>query len=297
MQIAALPLETFDIPSLLNHIKDLEERFNRKIQELTYENLLLKEECAIAKYKQYARSSEQLKTDPNQKLLFDEEAANKNNNPLTGEIEYKEVKPYKRRKCGRKPIDPNLPREDVIIDIDESKKTCGCGAQLTRIGEETAEKLEFEPQKIKVKRFIRPKYACRQCEGLDDEENKTVRIAPVPPSIMPKGIATPSVLSHIITNKFEDHLPYNRQEKIFDRIKIAISRQDMSNWQQHVFAKIQPIIDLLKKAIKKGPVMRMDETTVQVMGEKNREDTQKSYMWLACGGLPEEPVALSMSTS
>jgi transposase len=36
----------------------------------------------------------------------------------------------------------------------------------------------------------------------------------------------------------------------------------------------------------------MDETTVQVMGEKDREDTQKSYMWLACGGLPEEPVAL-----
>jgi len=292
MQTAVLQLETLDIHSLLKYIKELEEHFNRQIRELTSENLLLKEECAIAKYRQYARSSEQLKPDPNQKLLFDEEAAAKNNKSPADDIEYKEVKAYKRRKCGRKPIDPNLTREEVIIDIEESEKTCGCGAKMTRIGEETSEKLEFEPQKIKVKRFIRPKYACRHCEGTEDEEKKTVRIAPVPPSIIPKGIATPSVLSHIITNKFEDHLPYNRQEKIFDRIKIAISRQDMSNWQQLVYAKIKPIIDLLKKAVKQGPVIRMDETTVQVMGEKDREDTQKSYMWLACGGLPEEPVAI-----
>ena len=36
----------------------------------------------------------------------------------------------------------------------------------------------------------------------------------------------------------------------------------------------------------------MDETTVQVMGEKGRGSTQKSYMWLACGGLPDKPVAI-----
>jgi transposase len=30
----------------------------------------------------------------------------------------------------------------------------------------------------------------------------------------------------------------------------------------------------------------MDETTVQVMGEEGRDDTQKSYMWLARGGPP-----------
>jgi len=292
MQTAALQLETLDTLSLIKYIKELEERFNRQIWELTNENLLLKEECAIAKYKQYARSSEQFKLDPNQKLLFDEESVNKNTKGPVDDIEYKEVKSYKRRKCGRKPIDPNLPREDVIIDIDESEKTCGCGTKLTKIGEETSEKIEYEPQKIKVKRFIRPKYACRHCEGTEDEEKQTVRIAAVPPSIIPKGIATPSLASHIIINKFEDHLPYNRQEKVFKRIKIAISRQDMSNWQQYIYAKIKPVFDLLKKAVKKGPVTKMDETTTQVMGEKDRKDTQLSYMWLVRGGLPEEPVAL-----
>ena len=36
----------------------------------------------------------------------------------------------------------------------------------------------------------------------------------------------------------------------------------------------------------------MDETTVQVMGEEGREDTEKSYMWLALGGPPDKTVVL-----
>jgi len=195
-QLLTTQLETLDIPSLLKYIKELEERFNNQIRELKNENLILKEENAIIKYRQYVRSSEQLKLDSNQKLLFDEEATGKAQKAPAEDSDYTNVKTYKRRKCGRKPIDPKLPREEVIIDIDESEKQCACGAKLTRIGEETAEKLEFEPQKIKVKRIVRPKYVCKHCEGLDDEEKKTIRIAQVPPSIIPKGIATPSLLSH-----------------------------------------------------------------------------------------------------
>jgi transposase len=36
----------------------------------------------------------------------------------------------------------------------------------------------------------------------------------------------------------------------------------------------------------------MDETTVPVMGEEGREDTQKSYMWLALGGPPGKTAVL-----
>ena len=76
----------------------------------------------------------------------------------------------------------------------------------------------------------------------------------------------------------------NRQEVQFQRIGIQISRQDMSNWQQQVYAKLKPLFVLLKETLKSGPVIQMDETTVQVMGEEGRADTQKSYMWLARGG-------------
>ena len=80
------------------------------------------------------------------------------------------------------------------------------------------------------------------------------------------------------------HLPYYRQEKQFEHIGVAISRQDMSNWQQKAYEKLQPLYTLLKKAVRSGPVMQMDETEVQVIGEENRSNLQKSHMWLARGG-------------
>jgi transposase len=168
-----------------------------------------------------------------------------------------------------------------------------CGAKLTKIGEEICEKLHIIPPSIYVEKIIRPKYACRECEGIETEGiEKTDRIAPVEPSIIPKSIVSPSLLSTIIVQKFEDHLPYYRQEKQFERIGVSISRQDMSNWQQQAFQKLSPLFELMEKVIKSGPILQMDETTVQVMGEEDRKDTRKSYMWVARGGPPGKPAVL-----
>jgi transposase len=195
-----------------------------------------------------------------------------------------EVKSYTRKKRGRKPLDPDLPREIAVIDIPENEKVCACGAKLTKIGEETCERLHIVPQSIRVIKTVRPKYACRCCEGTEDEGKPAVRIAPVPPSIIPRSIASPGLLAAVITYKFERHLPYYRQEKMYEQIGADISRQDMSNWQQQVYEKLNPLFDLLKKNVKEGPVLQMDETTVQVIGEEGRKDTEKSWMWLARGG-------------
>jgi transposase len=64
----------------------------------------------------------------------------------------------------------------------------------------------------------------------------------------------------------------------------------MSNWQQKAYKFLAPLFALLKRVIKSGPVMQMDETPVQVMGEEGREDAQTSYMWLARGGPPDKTV-------
>jgi transposase len=64
----------------------------------------------------------------------------------------------------------------------------------------------------------------------------------------------------------------------------------MSNWQQQVYQKLIPLFELLKETVKSGSVIQMDETTVQVIGEEDRKDTQKSYMWLARGGPPDKTV-------
>ena len=293
MQVQGLDIK------VINYINEIKTNYEKQITELKndaieYQNkyLEIKERYDLLVYKRFVRSAEQLPNEEKQLLLFvteGEETACKDEqeDPAAEQLE---VKSYKRNKPGRKPLDPSLPREEKIIDIQESEKICSCGTKLTRIGEETAEKLHIIPPRIYVERTVRPKYACRSCEGTEDEDSPAVRMAPVQPSIIPRSIVSPSLLSTIITQKFEDHLPYYRQEKQFERIGVGISRQDMSNWQRQAYQSLSPLFTLLKQTVKSGPVIQMDETTVQVMGEEGRENTQKSYMWLARGGLPGETV-------
>ena len=83
-------------------------------------------------------------------------------------------------------------------------KGCAYGACLKRIGEDVSEKLDYVPAVMQVERNIRPKYACPACDGEDGMP--VVRIAPMPPQIIPKGIATPSLLTQVITAKFVDSI-------------------------------------------------------------------------------------------
>jgi transposase len=166
----------------------------------------LEEENKILIHKRFARSAEQIVADEKQGLLFSEEelkpqGEQKEEDAPDEKTEIQEIKSYKRRKAGRKPINSAIPCVEKIIDIAEDEKTCGCGAKLTKIGEETSEKLIIKPPVIEVEKTIRPKYACRHCEGTEDEGKPTVKIAPLPPCIIPRSIASSSLLAHVITQK------------------------------------------------------------------------------------------------
>jgi transposase len=201
------------------------------------------------------------------------------------------IKEHSRVKKGRKPIPEHLPRVEVVHDISDEEKICACGCQLSRIGEEVSEKLDVVPAKIQVVRHIRPKYACKECEGALDD-GKSVRLAPQPPQILPKSLATAGLLSHVLTAKFCDALPFYRQEKQFARMGIDVARQTMCNWAMLAAEKCKPLLELLHKEVRSGPLINGDETTVQVLAEPGRAATSKSYMWVFRGGAPEKPVVV-----
>ena len=258
---------------------------------MQYINLLeneievLKEQLKILTLKRFGRSSEQY--DPKQQSLFTGEAEHE----APQEKEKQEIKSYSRSKPGRKAINPDLRREVEVLDLPEEAKICACcGHNLHKIGEERSERLEYVPADIYVKQTIRPKYLCPNCEGKEEKDSPAVKMMPPAPHIIPRSIAGTSLLSHIMIQKFQDHIPFHRQETIFQRIGVAISKQDMSNWQQHIFEFLTPLFLLFKATAQSFNVLRMDETTAQVMGEENRDDTQKSYIWLMRGGPPDKTV-------
>ena len=80
-----------------------------------------------------------------------------------------------------------------------------------------------------------------------------------------KSIVTAALLAHIWTAKFCDHLPFYRQEAGFERIGADIGRQDMARWTIRVSNDLEPLVDLLVRAIREKPGINMDETPVTVL--------------------------------
>jgi len=183
-----------------------------------------------------------------------------------------EVPAHTRKRSGRKPLPEDLPRVERIHDIEEAEKVCGCGCELSRIGEEVSEQLDIIPARVQVIRHIRPKYACKRCDGVEDS-GPTVKIAPVEPTLIPKSIATSGLVAFILTGKFVDHMPFYRQEKQFSRLGVAISRTSMCSWAMQAAVACQPLLNLLYDTVLESSYINIDETTVQVLQEPGRDPT------------------------
>jgi transposase len=254
---------------------------------------ILAEQIAWFRNRFFARSSEALsEKDKRQLRLFDEGESSVQTDQEEDSQTLVRIPEHTRGKAKRRPLPEALPREEVVIDIPEEQKRCLCGAELVRIGQEVSEKLDVIPPQLRVIRTIRPKYACHDCEGSGDEGRPAVRIAAMPPALIDKGIASAGLLAYIVTGKFCDSLPLYRQEKQFERIGVELSRRTMADWMIAASEACAPLMKVLEDQLRSGPLLQLDETTVQVMDEPGRENTTVSYMWVARGGAPQGPVIL-----
>lgn len=261
--------------------------------QLQTDKIILEEKVDYLTRKLYGNKSEKIKKDDTPDL-FNEAEMGIRENKSEPEPETVEIK-YTRRKgkSGRKSISDKLPRKEITIDIPEEEKMCACGAMMEKIGEETSEKLKIVPMQIEVEKTIRPKYACKCCEGVKSEGvHPAIKIADVPHSILPKTIATASLLAYILINKFCDALPFYRQEKIFTRLGINIKRANMCNWTIRAFENSKVLEKLMIKYLQSSFLIGIDETTVQVLNEPGKSPESKSYMWVFRGGTKENPVII-----
>ncbi|MFT5728344.1 MAG: hypothetical protein ACI8PB_002497 [Desulforhopalus sp.] len=65
--------------------------------------------------------------------------------------------------------------------------------------------------------------------------------------------------------------------------------ENMCNWAMKIAAACEPVLSLLQKEIRSGPLINIDETTVQVINELGRAASTKSYMWVCRRGSPGHP--------
>ncbi|UCG07455.1 MAG: IS66 family transposase [Desulfobacterales bacterium] len=285
LDISSLPDDVADlkdiVASLVASHKDLEDKYRLQIDYLQEQIRLLKNEL-------FGRKTEKRSPADHYQLLLFNQAEQAEAADVSEKIV---IAQHSRKKTGRKPLPKDLPRVEVIHDLAEDEKICDCGSHLSRIGEQVCEKLDIIPAKVRVIRHIRYKYACKSCEGVDSE-GPSVKIAAAPLQLIAKSIATPGLLTHLLVSKFEDALPFYRQEKILARMGIELGRATMCNWAVKVAERIEPLMALLHKEIRCGPLINIDETPLQVLNEAGRANTSKSYMWVYRGGDPQKPVLI-----
>lgn len=190
---------------------------------------------------------------------------------------------YTRNKkgTGRKALPKSLPYIEKIHDLNEDEKQCPCGCALTHIDDEITEQLDVVPQMTFRVVHIRKKYACKSCCD-------TIRLAKLPKQPIDKAMAAPGLLAAIIDSKFNRHMPLYRQEAMFAEANISVTRGTLSNWLIKSANLLTPLVKLMIADIHDYDVAFADETPLQVLKEKDRLATQKSYMWLFIGGPPDK---------
>src|SRR5574344_3077391 len=140
----------------------------------------------------------------------------------------------------------NLPVETLYLDDMEKDSICPiCKATMNVIGEEVVtRKLKYLPAKWPIEEVRRRTYKCLECES---KNRKALYKPNTPEALLPHSVVSPSVLSHVVTQKFVSGLPFYRQEQMMVSNGIPLTRNILTSWCMKVFEnQLAPLCDLIK---------------------------------------------------
>ena len=268
-------LATLDLEQLPNEVEPLQQMVRALAAEYktTLERLeSLTQQVLELRRRTFGASSEQLARQPD---LFAERVT------LPLPPVRTETVTYERRERGRPRLPKDLPRERIEYTLCESECVCGsCARSLKRIGEEISEQLDFVPARLKVLEHARVKYACK-CET-------GVVTAPMPAQPLPKSNASPNLLAHVLVSKYQDHLPLNRQERLFARHGIELARSTLCGWVLGSAELLNVLMMPLTAHVLTAPKIHVDDTVVPLL-DPARSRTTQARAWVYVGEGPDHP--------
>jgi transposase len=129
---------------------------------------------------------------------------------------------------------------------------------MHRIGEETSEALDLVPAWLRVLRTIRPKYACRTCEG-------PIVQAKAPARLVEGGMATTALIAHIATAKYAWQSTLYRQAQILAGHGVVVDRQTLARWMGSAAWMAKGLYDLQLRTMHRFERLFCDETPMPVL--------------------------------
>lgn len=243
-------------------LEAVEKSANERITNLTS---ILK----VLQRTQHGTRSERLRLGVNdEQVSFAFEEVETGLSAIQSELDHAAKDKPKRAPRPRKGFAVHLERIEEVI---EPEIPAGCkGLEKVLIGEDRSERLDVVPPKFRVIVTRRPKYAFRGHDG--------VLQALAPAHIIESGLPTERLLAYIAVSKYADGLPLYRQEAIYLRNGVEISRSVMAQWMGHLGFELQICADYILERVKEGERVFADETTLPTLAPGSGKTT-KAWLW------------------
>jgi transposase len=281
--------------SLVNEISLLraqlssdKEHHEKQIQELMNQIANLQETLRKIASGRFAPSSESSKTRQVEGQFdlgfFNEAEFYSDDSTPEPEIEELLAIPEADKKS-RKPRSPrkdnysNLPIIKELHQATKEEKACeGCNSEMSTLGKEyVREEIRIIPATIERIHIYRENYICNECKA-DDDTVIAKSLVPLP--LLKGSVASPSIVTHIMYQKYVNALPLYRQEKDFANLGLTLKRSVQANWiNRCAIDYFVPIYERLHQELISRELAMSDETPCQVHNEEGRSATSKSYMW------------------
>ena len=240
------------------------------------ENRMLSAKVVELTKKVYGRSSERV--DPNQLRLALDEMRREQQPPTTtdpeADLPSAPPEPPKERKksSGRRNLPADLPREEIrLTPMPAGEMT---SAEMTKVGEERSEVLEYEPARFKVLVYVRETWS-NSCGE--------IATAPAPNKIIEKGLPGPGLLAQVAVAKYKDHLPLNRQTKIYARDGVSLHRNTLVDWIAAICHLLEPVANRIHELAMLAQVLQVDDTRLDVLDRSKRKNIKRAHLWVLLG--------------
>jgi transposase len=188
-------------------------------------------------------------------------------------------------KCSplKKPLPPELPRRDNVIEVPEAERACPCcGDTRAVIGHDISEVLELTPAQLYVRRDKREKRACQTCEA-------AVVRAPRGDKIVAGGQLGCSIGAQIVYDKYDLGLPLHRQRRTFKRMGMKLSSSTLADQVKWVAELLRPLwLEAIDQVLASN-VMHLDGTGINVLDRAHPNGKRNGTIWSTTGARATKP--------
>ena len=193
----------------------------------------------------------------------------------------------KKRKEHKEQDLTTLPANTPVIDVDHTVGAVppidpNTGKAMVQIGVRCEKKLGKQVSDV-IYNHIFPVFGPEEDYEAEDGEYNSVVVYPQPERILKGAMISNEILAEVITKKYLDHMPLNRQEQHFRRMGFPISRQNMKNWIFNVSKRCGPLMELLRKSLLSCSLINMDETIHRVLTIDGKASDTENYEIIQVG--------------